>query len=207
MTTKEFIECIASGTFSNNDVIMQAASFPYKEDLIWDLWMADKGCQESTGRPQVTDEVQISRITNAISILCEEYQINPFENESHKVPTPITIPEELDTDLFRAFLVVAIQQGIIEILSNTVKFKRGNALLAFACGAIFCGDHVTIDTVTRENVIKRGYCALLPQKQLSSFFGVNRLSQSRNQIIGKAPMGYEEIEQILRRAETIAARE
>lgn len=74
MTTKEFIEKIANGTFSKNDVIMQSAQFPDKEDLLWDLKLADKACLESTGEPQITDEAQITRISNAISWLSEEYE-------------------------------------------------------------------------------------------------------------------------------------
>lgn len=74
MTTKEFIAKIADGTFSKNDVIMQSAQFPDKEDLLWDLKLADKVCLESTGKPQITDEAQITRISNAISWLSEMYE-------------------------------------------------------------------------------------------------------------------------------------
>ena len=74
MTTKEFIARIADGTYSKNDVIMQSAQFPDKEDLLWDLKLADKACLESTGEPQITDEAQITRISNAISWLSEEYE-------------------------------------------------------------------------------------------------------------------------------------
>ena len=69
MTTKEFIEKIANGTFSKNDVLIQSEVFPDKKDLLWDLWMADKACLDSTGKPQIEYEAQITRINKAISII------------------------------------------------------------------------------------------------------------------------------------------
>jgi hypothetical protein len=206
MTTKEFIARIADGTYSKNDVIMQSEQFPDKEDLLWDLELADKACLESTGKPQITDEVQINRIAKAISILSEEYRITLVNTDSHRVATSINIPGELDTDLFRAFLNVAIQRGVIEINNNTIKFNRSNALLAFACGVIFCGDYIEKDTLTKENFIKRGHNNFFPQQLLSQFFGIKRLSQSRNQIIGKYPTGCNEIQEILNKSEEITKR-
>lgn len=96
MTTKEFIARIADGTYSKNDVIMQSEQFPDKEDLLWDLELADKVCLESTGKPQITDEAQITRISNAISWLSEEY-----EKDSHgkaeicKEPGEAVLPDEI----------------------------------------------------------------------------------------------------------------
>lgn len=207
MTTKEFIEGIANGTFSKNDIITLSETFPDKKDLAWDLWMADKECQESTGKPQISDEAQICRISRAIDIICNEYQVNIFsDNDSHTVPAPIKIPEKMDTDLFRAFLNVAIQKGIIEKNNGTIKFKKGNALLAYACGVIFCGDHIETDKITKDFVIKRGYNGDFPEKQLKEFFGIDRLSQSRSQIIGKLPRGYREIEDLLSKSENLVNR-
>lgn len=207
MKTKEFIEGIANGTFSKNDIIMLSEAFPDKKDLIWDLWMADKECMESTGKPQISDEAQISRINRAIDIISDEYQVNIFsDNDTHTIPAPIKIPEDIDTDLFRAFLNVAIKKGVIERVNDTLKFKKGNALLAYACGAIFCGDHIETDTITRSYVIKRGYNGDFPEKQLKEFFGISRLSQSRSQIIGKLPRGYKGIKDLLSKSEEMISK-
>ena len=87
MTTKEFIARIADGTYSKNDVIMQSAQFPDKEDLLWDLELADKACLVSTGKPQVTDEAQIARISKAIEWLSEVYEKDsPGEAEATTEP-------------------------------------------------------------------------------------------------------------------------
>ena len=206
MTTKEFIARIADGTFSKNDVIMQSAQFPDKEDLLWDLKLADKACLESTGKPQITDDVEIERIAKAINIICKEYRITLVDTDSHRVATSINIPGELDTDQFRAFLNVAIQKNVIVKSNDTIKFKKSNALLAFACGVIFCGDYIEKDRVTKDYVIKRGHNNFFPQQLLSQFFGIKRLSQSRNQIIGKYPKGCDEIQEILNKSEEIAKR-
>ena len=98
MTTKEFIEKIANGTFSKNDVLIQSEVFPDKKDLLWDLWMADKACVESTGKPQITDEAEIARISNAIGWLNESIEGNtPGETKAtdHKHQEHIVIPDEI----------------------------------------------------------------------------------------------------------------
>lgn len=96
MITKDFIEKIANGTFSKNDVLIQSEVFPDKKDLLWDLWMADKACLVSTGKPQVTDEAQIARISKAIEWLSEVYEKDsPGEAEATTEPGEATLPEEL----------------------------------------------------------------------------------------------------------------
>ena len=210
MTTKEFIARIADGTYSKNDVIMQSAQFPDKEDLLCDLELADKACLESTGKPQITDEVQINRIAKAISILSEEYRISLVDTDSHRVATSIKIPGELDTDLFRAFLNVAIQRGIIEKHNDSIKFNGSKALLSFACGVIFCGDYIGKDTLTKYPVVKRGHKAQFPQTSINELFGTKRIMQSRNQFIDSnkknvreqksPPKGYEDILSIIDKA-------
>lgn len=199
MITKDFIEKIANGTFSKNDVLIQSEVFPDKKDLLWDLWMADKACLDSTGKPQIEDEAQITRINKAISIIEQEYQVKLFDNdEHHTIPVSINIPGEIDTDIFRAFVNISLRNGIIENNNGTIHFTKSNALLAFACGVIFCGDYVGTDKVTKRPVIKRGHDGLFPQSILGTFFGIKRLSQSRSQILDKEPpTGYAEINSLL----------
>lgn len=73
MTTKEFIESIASGELSfDSDILKQAARFPDRESLIWDLKLAEIVCMDDTGKPIITTDSQIRRVNHAIAILCEE---------------------------------------------------------------------------------------------------------------------------------------
>ncbi len=98
MTTKEFIEKIANGTFSKNDVLIQSEVFPDKKDLLWDLWMADKVCLDSTGKPQITDEAEITRISNAIDWLSEYFKINIYDEAeipNHHLSDHLNIPAEI----------------------------------------------------------------------------------------------------------------
>lgn len=127
MTTKEFIARIADGTFSKNDVIMQSAQFPDKEDLLWDLKLADKVCLESTGKPQITDEAQITRISNAISWLSEMYERDsPGEAEATTEPdktNTYTIPNEIANSDLAMELLKKCQEA--ELLDENYQPKQG----------------------------------------------------------------------------------
>ena len=127
MKTKEFIEGIANGTFSKNDVIMQSAQFPDKEDLLWDLRLADKACLESTGKPQVTDEAQIARISNAIEWLSEVYENNsPGEAKATIEPDKTNaypIPEEIANSERAMELLKKCQEA--ELLDENYQPKDG----------------------------------------------------------------------------------
>ena len=127
MTTKEFIERIADGTYSKNDVIIQSAQFPDKEDLLWDLKLADVTCLESTGKPQVTDEAQIVRISNAISWLSEMYEKDsPGEAEATTEPdktNTYTIPNEIANSDLAMELLKKCQEA--ELLDENYQPKQG----------------------------------------------------------------------------------
>jgi hypothetical protein len=204
MTTKEFIERIADGTYTQNDVIIQSAQFPDKEDLVWDLYLADKLANDITGRPIIEDETQIKRLDRAISIISKEYQINIFEDKArHPLSVNISIPDEIDSDLFRAFIDISIRNEVISYSNSTIRFNGSYALLAFACGRIFCDDTIRLDSVTKDPIVNRGD-KFFPQAKLNKLFGCKRLSQVRHQFIGKTPpTGYEKIVNLLSKAEEI----
>ncbi len=133
MITKDFIEKIANGTFSKNDVLIQSEVFPDKKDLLWDLWMADKACLESTGKPQISDEAQISRISRAIDIISNEYQINIFtdDEKTHKRKAkvhPVNIPDEISNTQFtreymdNVFYTDKSDESIIKIFNSLKEF-------------------------------------------------------------------------------------
>ena len=88
MKTKEFIEGIANGTFSKNDIIMLSEAFPDKKDLAWDLWMADKECLESTGKPQISDAGFHLRGNNPGGASCCLWAQDPGETPLSAGPLP-----------------------------------------------------------------------------------------------------------------------
>lgn len=103
------------------------------------------------------------------------------------------IPKELDTDEARRLLPKAIEAGLIVSTESGYEWKgKSNALLAYFCGKIYCGDTLEKDTVTNENIVKKG-SAFFPEMALCTMFGVKNLGQSRLQI-QRPPRGYEEID-------------
>jgi len=112
---------------------MLSEAFPDKKDLAWDLWMADKECLESTGKPQISDEAQISRISRAIDIISNEYQINIFtdDEKTHKRKAkvhPVNIPDEISNTQFtreymdNVFYTDKSDESIIKIFNSLKKF-------------------------------------------------------------------------------------
>ncbi|GHT50084.1 hypothetical protein FACS189440_16890 [Bacteroidia bacterium] len=82
MWVKEFIDKIADGTFTNNDIIEYADQKADKIGLLWNLYFADKDVIETTGKPQITDDRQINRISNAMDIISSSFNISIW-NESN----------------------------------------------------------------------------------------------------------------------------
>lgn len=129
MTTKEFIENIANGTFSKNDVLIQSEVFPDKKDLLWDLWMADKACLDSTGKPQVTDDAEITRISNAIGWLSEYFKINIYdeaETPNHHHSDHLNIPDEIaNSQLAMELLNKCKEAGLLDENYQPIPDKNG----------------------------------------------------------------------------------
>lgn len=87
MTVREFINNIATGEFSDsNDILNFSKLFPDIEELIWSLKLADIACLESTGKPQISDDKQISRIKRAIEILSKSSESSASPQKQQQEP-------------------------------------------------------------------------------------------------------------------------
>lgn len=87
MTVREFINNIATGEFSDsNDILNFSKLLPDIEELIWSLKLADIACLESTGKPQISDDKQISRIKRAIEILSKSSESSASPQKQQQEP-------------------------------------------------------------------------------------------------------------------------
>lgn len=98
---------------------------------------------------------------------------------------------DLNTDRAKKVFGKAIEKRLIVVFDNVLKWKKSNALLAFLCGIIYCGDTQYQDRVTKYWMVKRG-STLFPNVELCALFGVINLGQSRTQL-NRLPKGYEEV--------------
>ena len=106
------------------------------------------------------------------------------------------LPEQLKTDEAIRFFGRAITAKLIKHEEGRLKWTKSNALLAFFCGILYCGDTRYQDTITKDYVIKRG-STFFPESALNALFGVKNLGQSRTQL-ERLPKGYEEIDKLFK---------
>lgn len=106
------------------------------------------------------------------------------------------LPEQLKTDGAIRFFGRAITAKLIEHEEGRLKWTKSNALLAFFCGILYCGDTRCQDPITKEFVIKRG-STFFPESALNALFRVKNLGQSRTQL-EHLPKGYEEIDKLFK---------
>ena len=106
------------------------------------------------------------------------------------------LPEQLKTDEAIRFFGRAITAKLIKHEEGRLKWTKSNALLAFFCGILYCGDTRYQDTITKDYVIKRG-STFFPESALNALFGVKNLGQSRTQL-EHLPKGYEEIDKLFK---------
>lgn len=110
------------------------------------------------------------------------------------------IPDELNTDKAKKIYPKAVKAELMQPLSDGsgYQWNGSNALLAYLCGKIYCGDRIEQDTVSKEWILKRGE-TFFPETALMSFFvnkekqPIKNLGQSRLQM-QRPPKGYKEID-------------
>lgn len=113
-----------------------------------------------------------------------------------------TLPKELATDEAKAILSKAVAQNILRVANGKYIWNGTNALLAYFCGRLWCGDEVVIDNITKEEVLKRG-SGFFPEAHLQLIFckpdgsGLKNLGQSRRQL-DRLPKGHEPITQLFK---------
>lgn len=121
------------------------------------------------------------------------------KEEDMKLPEP---PEELNTDEAKKMFSRAVKSGLMQPLSSGkgYQWNRSNAMLAYFCGKIYCGDKLKQDTTTKDWMLKRGE-TLFPETALMSFFvnkerqAIKNLGQSRLQM-QRPPKGYKDIDRL-----------
>lgn len=102
------------------------------------------------------------------------------------------LQDGLETDEAVNVFNKAIKADLMEVCGDRLKWKASNALLAYLCGRLYCGDTTKIDSVTKERIVKRG-SGFFPETKLNDLFGLKNLGQSRLQL-NRVPKGFEKIE-------------
>lgn len=123
----------------------------------------------------------------------------PIEKSNEDIKFP-ELPDELNTDEAKKIFPKAIKAGLMLPLSNGngYQWNRSNALLAYLCGKIYCGDSLKQDIVSKEWMLKRGK-TFFPETALMSLFVnkgkqvIKNLGQSRLQL-ERPPIGYKDID-------------
>lgn len=114
-----------------------------------------------------------------------------------------TLPAELDVNGAKEIFSKAVKAGLMQPLSNGRGYlwDRSNALLAYICGKIYCGDKVEYSPRTKSWTYRPGW-TFFPESALRSLF-VNRkgtiwwLGKSRCQLKGQSPpKGWEDIDNL-----------
>ena len=125
----------------------------------------------------------------------------PIEKGNKEMKLP-EFPDELNTDKAKKIFSKAVKAGLMQPLSNGsgYQWNRSNAMLAYLCGKIYCGDRIKQDMVSKEWMLKRGE-TFFPETALMSFFvnkerqAIKNLGQSRIQM-QRPPKGYKDIDRL-----------
>lgn len=148
---------------------------------MWEEGRSNQASQEQQKRPQEATNGHTPTIT-------------PQEQKTAAEPKDLKdlLPEQLRTDEALKIFQRAIDANLIEKTATGLKWQLGNALLAYLCGIVYCGDTKRWDGFYKEYNVKRG-STFFPDKALSELFGVKNLGQSRLQLKYR-PKGYEKVD-------------
>lgn len=145
----------------------------------WGLYLPDTEIQRYEG-------VKIGLYDNLAK------EIRQIYSHPHRQPDVTLLQDGLETDEAVNVFNKAIKADLMEVCGNGLKWKASNALLAYLCGRLYCGDTTKIDSVTKERIVKRG-SGFFPETKLNDLFGLKNLGQSRLQL-NRVPKGFEKIE-------------
>lgn len=188
MIVKEFISKIADGSYTNNDIIEYAIQKEDKMDLLWCLYFADKVVIESTGKPQIIDEIQINRLDRAITLISQKFNISLFDKA---IDDKFKLPNDLYNKRAQTLFDKAISTGLIIPNGDKLGWTKKKCLLAYFLKKVYLEDE-------RGKTIQGQVC--FPDKLLSNLFNVSRLgkdvSQLANNAGGKPKRGSEIIDNL-----------
>ena len=143
--------------------------------------------------------IPIVEISVSVCMWAEMLLSKEKKEEEMKFPEP---PENLNTDKAKRLFKKAVEAGLMQPLNNMsgYQWNKSNALLAYFCGKIYCGDSLKQDAITDEWILKRGG-TFFPETDLMSFFvkkenqAIKNLGQSRLQM-QRPPKGYKDIDRL-----------
>lgn len=148
--------------------------------------------QEPQKEPQDSDNSNtLIVVPRELQQAAQGQQIGNSEPQQQKTLQDL-LPEQLKTDEALKIFQRAIDANLIEKTATGLKWQLSNALLAYLCGIVYCGDTKQWDGYNKEYIVKRG-STFFPDKALSELFGVKNLGQSRLQL-KSLPKGYEKVD-------------
>lgn len=105
------------------------------------------------------------------------------------------LPKELDNDRARLLFKKAVAAGLMEPDGNGYKWLQPstNRLLAYFLGKVYCDDSTYIDSVTKEEFVKRG-SSYFPAA-VESFFDRKNIGTARLQL-ERLPSGHELVDRL-----------
>lgn len=165
MKVLDFIDGIANSTLKEHDIITFIDKVENKVGLLWDLHFASIECSDDTGKPRITDDRQINRISNAIDFISDRYNINMLDEELSRTSNQeheLHLPDELDTEQAIKYFSRALEVGYIEQTNTGYKWlygeTKGQVRLGYFCNKV--------------------YSTPRPINKLEELFGVKKLSSS-----------------------------
>lgn len=99
----------------------------------------------------------------------------------------VILPSKLDKNDAKDLFCKAIEVKLMDIDGDKYVWNKSNALLAYFCGRIYCGDTLIRENLTEEIIVKRN-STIFPESDLMSLFynkngcPIRNLGQSRLQL-------------------------
>ena len=164
-------------------------------NVVYDFWDGLNERLEKDGFKdcdivEYTNLVQriIYSIEDCLSGLKSDFShIGIIEKPTDEGLSSVVLPDKLDTDDAKRLFSEAIKDNLMYIEGDKYVWCKSNALLAYFCGRIYCGDTLIKEKVTGELVVKRN-STIFPESALMSLFynkdgcPIRNLGQSRLQL-------------------------
>ncbi len=153
--------------------------------------------QEAAGAAQEPPEAR--KLLHATGIPCTptgSLNAQSRQTAGQEQPEAPELPDRLNTEKAKQVFARAVETGLMQVQEGRYKWARSNALLAYMCGRLYCGDEVVYDMPRKDMAYKHGV-GYFPETALQQLFvGVTRLAQTRAQMKkrGSCPKSYKEID-------------
>lgn len=183
MTDKEFIESVADGDITANDILKHCDIDGYDIDILHSqmvVWCVMQE-QEYSGRATtVADMERIAKVEKAIAYV--------DSLKSTATQATKTILGDAYTDEVEKRFNKAVKAGLMYFNGTTFKWEKSKALLAYFIEKIFLPH--AFNTDGRK----------LPESALNKLFGTDRIGKARTQLVNNThdgkPRGYKQIDEL-----------